>query len=277
MKNISGNIKNKVLFVVSDVHGCYTALVEGLNRRGFDKYNPSHILVVNGDLFDKGSETIETFRYISSLPKERVVLIRGNHEDLFVQLLKKEYPDTYDFYNGTVRTFCDVAGVTKYVFSGKTWLSIKKKVLKSDMYKFISDLELWNDFYEIGRFIITHGFIPSKVTMDGGHIYDPLWRYSDSISWNEARWSNGPLWISAGFCKNDIDAGETFVLGHVETKYFPDMLGYEPDRESDDDIFFGKGIIGLDGHAYVTNRMNVLKLIVVDNTNVTIEYEHRYK
>ena len=97
-------------FIVSDIHSFTTSLKIALRKSGFNKRNKNHTLVICGDLFDRGSETLELYKFITSIPKKRRVLIRGNHEDLYLELLKKEQPDWYDFSNGTVSTFNQIAG-----------------------------------------------------------------------------------------------------------------------------------------------------------------------
>jgi hypothetical protein len=48
-----------------------------LTRKGFDACNNEHVLIVCGDLFDRGSESLKLYEFIKSLPKERRILIRG--------------------------------------------------------------------------------------------------------------------------------------------------------------------------------------------------------
>ena len=69
-------------FVVSDIHSFYTPLKTCLDQAGYDVNNPEHIFVLNGDLFDRGNEASEVFNFVRSIPKERRILIRGNHEYL---------------------------------------------------------------------------------------------------------------------------------------------------------------------------------------------------
>ena len=63
-----------------------------LYKNGIDKENPEHILVVLGDIFDRGKETLEVYNFLRSLPDERLILIRGNHESLYLSLLDKSFP-----------------------------------------------------------------------------------------------------------------------------------------------------------------------------------------
>ena len=76
----------KKLFVVSDVHGHYTILKEALDRAGFDKHDPEHLLICCGDYFDRGNENMEVLRFFEGLRHK--VLLRGNHEDLLLKLLQ---------------------------------------------------------------------------------------------------------------------------------------------------------------------------------------------
>ena len=96
-------------FVISDVHSFYLEMLSSLKESGFDKKNPNHTLIVCGDIFDRGDKSVEVYKFLKSIPKKRCILIRGNHEQLYFQLLNKKYPESHDFSNGTVRTFCQIA------------------------------------------------------------------------------------------------------------------------------------------------------------------------
>ena len=41
-------------FCISDIHSFYEPMIEALNNAGFNPENPEHILVVCGDVFDRG-------------------------------------------------------------------------------------------------------------------------------------------------------------------------------------------------------------------------------
>ena len=113
---------SKKYFFVSDIHSHYTPLVEALHGNGFDENNQEHILCVLGDVFDRGHETLEVYNYLKSFPKERLILIKGNHEILYQQLLDDVFPAKSDFSNGTVRTFCHIADFDEHLVNKKYWL-----------------------------------------------------------------------------------------------------------------------------------------------------------
>jgi len=118
----------KRYFFTSDIHSFYTPLMTALTEKGFDRLNPDHVLVVLGDIFDRGKETLEVYNFLRSLPNDRIILIKGNHELLYQDLLSKSFPEEHDFKNGTVRTFCQIAGFDEDMLSHKYWF--KKAILE---------------------------------------------------------------------------------------------------------------------------------------------------
>ena len=123
----------KKYFITSDIHSFYTPLITALEKKGFDVNNPEHILVVLGDVFDRGYETLEVYAFLTVvLPEDRVILVRGNHELLYLDLLEKSFPDSYDFSNGTVRTFCQIARFDEKVLESHYWYKEAFKESKDD-------------------------------------------------------------------------------------------------------------------------------------------------
>ena len=75
-------------YVVSDIHGFHSQLIAALNQAGFFTDQQPHKLIILGDLFDRGKEAKELEAFISDLmDKDLVILIRGNHEDLYEDLV----------------------------------------------------------------------------------------------------------------------------------------------------------------------------------------------
>ena len=147
----------KKYFVVSDVHSFYTPLMNELTNKGYDINNKEHILIICGDIFDRGKESLKMYEFIKSLPKDRRILIRGNHEYLFIDLLHKDLPDYYDHTNGTVNTLNDLTD-NKYanffdLANDKFLKEIEKWILSDD----------WIDYYETNNYIFTHAFIPLNI------------------------------------------------------------------------------------------------------------------
>lgn len=87
----------KKYFLFSDVHGEFPALKQGLIKSGFDPKDPNHILVSLGDLFDKGENNLDIFLFLTSFPKERVLMIKGNHDMMLLDLITLK--DMSKFYH----------------------------------------------------------------------------------------------------------------------------------------------------------------------------------
>jgi hypothetical protein len=246
---------DKTYFVVSDIHGFYDELIAGLARAGYDKENPEHVLIVNGDIFDRGPKNLEVFKFLKELPKERRVLIRGNHEDMFLYLIKRNFPYHHDFSNKTVNTFCQIAGYSEeplhnfYAMTGVDeginttdyWAQIKETVKLHKIDKWLESDE-WVNYFETGRFIITHSFIPTS-----RNDYIPGWRdKAVDYEWEKSRWGNPYESYRTGLFKPEEEAGKILVFGHWYTSEIR-AFAYELEYSTDTSIVDYKGFIAIDG------------------------------
>jgi serine/threonine protein phosphatase 1 len=80
----------KEYFVCSDIHGFYDIFFTGLINAGFDYYNSDHYIIICGDIFDRGSQAKELLKFLLEFQQlNRLILIRGNHEDLIEDCLNQ--------------------------------------------------------------------------------------------------------------------------------------------------------------------------------------------
>ena len=184
-------------FITSDLHSFYTPLKKSLDNVGYDRNNENHTLVILGDLFDRGQETRALYDFLKSIPTERLVLVKGNHEYLLDQLLEKSLPDSYDYSNGTVSTCCQMAYKSLKVanrnmwelqdladretweavhlaldnksdvceaisLASTRWKNIVHRVKKSEIYNWYKSLT-WVNYWEIDNFIGVHSFVPVRL------------------------------------------------------------------------------------------------------------------
>ena len=63
-------------YVMSDLHGCFTAFQEMLEKIGFNKNDR---LIIAGDMIDRGPENLEMLKWMEKKP-ENVEILMGNHE-----------------------------------------------------------------------------------------------------------------------------------------------------------------------------------------------------
>ena len=73
------NQKNHI-YVVGDLHGSYSLLMQELKNLNFDFHND--LLICTGDLIDRGTENLEC---IALLEQSWFLTVRGNHEEMCIQ------------------------------------------------------------------------------------------------------------------------------------------------------------------------------------------------
>ncbi len=104
--------KYRNIWVVGDLHGCYTNLMKKLETIGFD--TKKDLLISVGDLVDRGTENVECLELIT-FPWFRAV--RGNHEQMMIDGLSER---------GNVNHCClmAVAGSLISITTKKFWLKL---------------------------------------------------------------------------------------------------------------------------------------------------------
>lgn len=280
----------KKYFICSDIHSFYTPLITSLEKKGFNINNPEHILVVLGDVFDRGYETLEVYAFLTVvLPEDRLILVRGNHELLYLDLLKKDFPDSYDFSNGTVRTFCQIARFDEKVLEphywykeafkeskddgdltfinkyanrpAENWAQIKEIVAMHPITKWIQSKQ-WINYWETENYIFVHSFIPLQQAKKMYYIedlgYREDWRNATQTEWEDAMW--GCPWSKAKEGWNKT--GKTIVCGHWHTSDFFNHLTRQRKGKYECPLFKSKKykLIGLDACTVVSDKVNVLVL-----------------
>lgn len=240
-------------FCVSDVHSNYDALMEALSNAGFDANNSEHHFISLGDLLDRGKQPLECIRFVNNLPRK--TLIRGNHEDLFDDVMARGYFLYHDFSNGTYNTFLDLSS------DNTNPESIQDMIIS------INQNEEYNtyrnslvNYAEIGNYILVHGWIPC-IKKDNKYLYQSDWRqYGD---WKRARWLNGMLCWHSGIVEED----KTIVCGHYHTSfghylYHNKGLSLEDAENADQyrqvvfDPFIDEGIAAIDATSAMSNKVN---------------------
>lgn len=241
-------------YVVSDIHSFNSILQKSLNQAGYFTETQPHKLIVLGDLFDRGTEAKELQDFIlDQMEQDSVILIRGNHEDLFVQLVTEDEGRGYSHHrhNGTYDTALQLTG---YDMAMARYEHIKfaSAARKTPYYKKI--IPAMRNYYETEHYVFVHGWIPYAARF--GRIYEYMedWRTADPIAWEQARWVNGME--AARYCKEK----KTVVCGHWHTSYGHSRFenkGSEFDDDADFSPYIADGIIALDACTAHSGEMNV--------------------
>jgi serine/threonine protein phosphatase 1 len=181
---------------------------KALDEAGFDQNNPEHWLVSCGDAFDRGSESEEVLHFLMSL--ERKILVKGNHDLLLGDLCRREFPYSYDFSNGSVKTVNDIGGAGEgYPFD---------KCCENTWNRIAAYRDLLINYFETENYIFVHSWVPLKClddmpkyyTKNRQFEYDLDWRTADRNSWEQAMWGNPFELAAQGLNKT----GKILVAGH---------------------------------------------------------------
>ena len=192
----------KSVFVVSDVHGHYTLLKAALDKAGFDADDETHFLVCCGDYFDRGDENVEVLKYFEQL--KRKVLLRGNHEDLLLKLLRTGKVLPHNYINGTMKTLGNFFG--KYAidpiddtidFSGKTRI----------VDRICDFIDGTVDYFETENYVFVHGWLAAGADTATKR------KAASSEAWEKARWVK---W-TVGYNGTRPLTDKTLICGHMPT------------------------------------------------------------
>ena len=242
-------------YVTADVHGFYTKLHKALDEAGYFTDPEPHRLVILGDLFDRGQEAGEMQRFLLELmERDAVILVRGNHEDLFEELatVHRGRPLRHHVSNGTYDTALRLTG-----YDAATALhrhrAFAAAARETPFYRRIIPATV--DWFETEHYVFVHGWIPGVQRWDGTCSYDPDWRGASSESWREARWTNGM--DAARTCGED----KTILCGHFHCSYghaVYEHRGSEFGPDADFSPYRAPGVIALDACTAYSGKINVI-------------------
>ena len=239
----------KKYFVVADVHSFYDEMISVLAEKGYDMEDPDHVFVSLGDLFDRGPAPLECLRYVNSIPEDRKILIRGNHEDLLQDCLARECFFERDAMNGTEDTVYKLAGERADSLMMRNPRLLFAVVRDDPALKgYFAGLR---DYAEVGEYLFVHGWLPSRKNAPE---HDAL-----RGDWREARWFNGMEKWRQG-ARPD---GKTVLCGHYHTSWGHSVLekqGTEYGEKADFSPFIAEGIIAIDACTAYSHKMNCIVL-----------------
>lgn len=200
----------KKYFIVSDVHSFYYILIKTLEDSGFDLNDSNHYLVVCGDLFDRGDETVELFEFVKNLG-DRFIYVRGNHEDLLEKCLQDISngftPGHHHFSNGTIKTICQFCNSNEWIIYDPSNRNFIIETM-TPVLEYINSKTV--DYFDINsNFVCVHGWLPISETTKDYHT-------AESWLWKEARWKNGmDMWCNPA---NRVE-GKTVICGHFHCSW----------------------------------------------------------
>lgn len=244
------------LYVTADTHGFYSILRDALTASGFFVETAPHKLVILGDLFDRGAEALEMQDFILQLMEEdRVILVKGNHEDLFVEMVTEDagLPYSHHVSNGTYDTALQLTGYDPAMARIRNF-DFAEAARETSYYKTI--IPAMVDYYETKNYVFTHGWIPC-IRERSGYSYYSGWRLAQELEWKSARWYNG---MDAA---QSADEDKIVLCGHWHCSYGHakyEHKGSEFGPDADFTPYYGPGVIALDACTAHSKRINVIIL-----------------
>lgn len=303
----------KKWFVTSDIHSFYDEFRSALKKAGFRVNNPDHMLIICGDVFDRGTQPLQLYKWLRKLPKKRRILIRGNHESLLRELVERGYAKSHDKHNRTIDTLYQLEGYeSEHHFTHEMykeqhinnieygtpvydswrskWNYKRNKIFRGvvkDILKWIYSKD-WVDYYELDKYIFVHSFIPVEEHINfeedewaGLFIkaepdsYNPNWRDEDSISWERATWVCPWKQFKAGLFDEEIKKGKVLVCGHWHASDFWNNLeGKNLDTYTDNPIFYSKNYPNLIALDACTAATAGINVLVINEDKTVELYNH---
>lgn len=245
-------------FTISDVHSYYGPMKEALDKAGFDPKNENHTLIVAGDLFDRGDDTRKVYGFVKRLPRK--ILVRGNHEDLFEDMVDRGFYYSYDVHNGTVKTICDLNGRRGIDYDYLDEGSIKIPAHSDKTKEFVEWIdENYVDYAEFSKFIVVHSYLPTE-RIESGEWYRIArmrnWRKAGEAAWKESRWESPYDYMKL---VGGIPKGKKLIAGHWHASYaWSEETGTPEFGEGARfDAWEGENLIMIDACTAVSGRCNV--------------------
>lgn len=245
-------------YVTSDIHGFFSEFQSALTESGFFADTEPHRLIILGDLFDRGHEAEKLQGFILDLmEKDEVILVRGNHEDLFVDLVTTDGGVAYRHHkhNGTYDTALQLTGFS----SAEAFVhcfAFAAAAQETPYYRQI--IPAMVDYYETEHYVFVHGWIPGICAAeDDSYRYNPEWRSASPYAWGRARWYNGMDAIRS------TAEEKTIVCGHWHTSYGHSRFegkGSEFGEGADFSPYRADGIIAVDACTACSRKVNIVVL-----------------
>ncbi len=199
-------------FVMGDIHGAHKALVQCLERSGFNKEEDQ--LIQLGDVADGWSEVYECIEELLSI--KNLISIKGNHDDWFYTWLTYgEHPCRWlQGGEGTLKSYCKNTGALldgSGHYGYKT--SLCSAIIPKEHIDFFNKQAKWYKDEENNLFV-HGGFNRHELLSDQSH--------EDIFWWDRDLWSQAltykqiPNRLGHGKFKYKEELSEIFI-GHTTT------------------------------------------------------------
>ena len=242
----------KKYFCVSDIHGCYDALINAMYKCGYDERNPEHQLICCGDYFGRASmepgDNVLVYEWLTAdFHVNKPICIKGNHELIIEKMFKRNNVTYNDMYNGEHLTIAGFAGFEPD--ASQSWRDALDAARKTPLEQWVKNLP-W--YYETETHIFVHGSIPLHGISGPKHV--------GQYEWEQAAWGETDAWIAQMMYKYDAlpREGKTIVFGHWHTRSLRESIDFQyPCNNWSTWFHKDLKLVGLDGCTALGNPLNV--------------------
>lgn len=258
----------KKIFAVSDLHGHHYVTTKSLENAGYDSNDENHLLVVCGDIFDRGSQSLELYNWLKPLTESgKAIVLRGNHDYFLMDFLKGSNDPFNYIYNGLRHTLDSFLECTNdfgmYVLTHtepnekgnhnatlrlySDWAEKSRKRILKEYPDLLPWLERFPDYFETKNYIFTH----ASIDVDSEDWKEP------KKTWYKCHWDNGSF-----FAKSILNTEKTVVIGHFGTQQLREMYNVKDKAQSQYDILRRSDdrVIALDTTTILSKKVNVLEV-----------------
>lgn len=233
-------------FVFSDVHGCLDEMNELLKY--WNKENEQ--LIFLGDMIDRGSDSFGVIKKLMELKqiyKEQVIILRGNHEENFIEWINSKQIDYFYDY-ATIQSFYDNLNQFKKSTINQHCEYIKRKY--PEMIRFLKGLPY---HYETSSCIFVHAGINLNI---------PNWRNDKETM----------LWAREEYLYSSVMSIKRIFSGHTPTRL---LHGDENNNNIWLSKYYDKVVI--DGGCVFNGQLNGIKVDEVGQIKDIIQIKKKIK
>ncbi len=253
-------------YVMADIHGFYTLMQKALTDAGYYEDSGPKKLLICGDLMDRGKEALKVQQFVLDHMKAGdIILVRGNHEDLAMDLLmdwdEGSYVQHHHLHNGTVDTALQLTHTKNTAAMMADLEGMRDALAETPFIRQIIPSML--NYYETKDYIFVHGWIPCfAIQMShSSKMYFPRedWQHASRTEWAEARWING-----MDACHGGVREKKTIFCGHYHCSYGHAMyegVGSELGPDAVFTPYYAKGIVAIDA---CTAYSGIVNCVVVE-------------
>ncbi|MDE1994769.1 MAG: serine/threonine protein phosphatase [Rhizobiaceae bacterium] len=219
-----------VIYALSDIHGCYQAMVQAEQRivRDASTIPGRKLLLFLGDYVDRGPNSAEVLSHLCAPPPdgfERHMLC-GNHDDVFLKFLIDPEANTHWLEFGALPTIQSYGvDIDRLLDDGATVLDVRdalKQAMPRDHVELLFSLSV---AVSVGDILFVHAGIRPRIAL-------------------AQQTDEDLMWIREPFLIDGPQLPLLVVHGHTPAKY--------PD--------FGNGHIGIDTAVSMGGSLTVLKI-----------------